>query len=81
LGFPNDPGLLSAARCQGFDTRGAKPPSKEDERKEFLRDLFREQLKEKCGFEYVTSVEMVNKQGHSIHFLFSGRETSKASRS
>lgn len=48
-----------------------------DERKEFLRDLFREQLKEECGFDYVTSFEMVNKQGHSIYFLFYGTRNIK----
>jgi three-Cys-motif partner protein len=53
----------------GFQEAGAKQG---DERKEFLRDLFREQLKKECGFDYVTSFEMVNKQGHSIYFLFYG---------
>jgi three-Cys-motif partner protein len=53
----------------GFQEAGSKQG---DERKEFLRDLFREQLKKECGFDYVTSFEMVNKQGHSIYFLFYG---------
>lgn len=48
-----------------------------DERKTFLRDLFREQLKTLCGFDYVTSFEMVNRQGHSIYFLFYGTRNIK----
>lgn len=57
-----------------FGTTGfEKAASKQGvERKEFLRDLFRERLKEECGFDYVTSFEMVNRQGHSIYFLFYG---------
>lgn len=41
-------------------------------RKEFLRDLFRKQLQSECGFEHITSFEMVNMQGNTIYFLFHG---------
>lgn len=58
----------------GFQDAASK---QRDERKGFLRDLFRKQLKEECGFDYVTSFEMVNKQGHSIYFLFYGTRNIK----
>lgn len=47
------------------------------ERKQYLRDLFRDQLKKECGFKYVTSFEMVNLQGNSVYFLFHGTRSHK----
>lgn len=53
----------------GFRVAGSKQG---EDRKRYLRDLFRAQLMQACGFKYVTSFEMVNQQGNTIYFLFHG---------
>jgi three-Cys-motif partner protein len=54
----------------GTDKFKDAPPKGDPNRKIFLHDLYQRQLKEVCGFPYVQSFEMVNKNNRTGYYLF-----------
>lgn len=46
------------------------PPAGDPMRRQFFHDLYESQLKAVCGFVYVRSFEMVNKQNRTGNYLF-----------
>ena len=48
-----------------------------NERKQFLHDLYRSQLRDVAGFDYVLPFEMVNMSGHTVYSLFYGTHSLK----
>lgn len=46
------------------------PPAGDASRKTYLHDLYQDQLKAVCGFEYVQSFEMLTGQNRTGHYLF-----------
>jgi three-Cys-motif partner protein len=54
----------------GTDEFKNAPPAGDPMRGQFFHDLYENQLKEVCGFEYVRSFEMVNSQGRTGNYLF-----------
>jgi hypothetical protein len=46
------------------------PPAGHPERHQFLHDLYARQLEAVCGFDYVQSFEMINRQGRTGNYMF-----------
>lgn len=54
----------------GTDEYKNAPPDQTSGRKEFLRDLYKRQLEQVAGFQYVRFFEMVNSSGHTGNYMF-----------
>ncbi|MER7797490.1 three-Cys-motif partner protein TcmP [Microbacterium sp. NPDC096154] len=54
----------------GTDEYRQAPPAGDPDRVRFFHDLYARQLRDRAGFRYVRSFEMVNATGHTGHYLF-----------
>lgn len=54
----------------GTDEFKSAPPAQDPRRKVFIRDLYKRQLEQVAGFEFVRYFEMVNARGLTGHYLF-----------
>ncbi|WP_374313777.1 three-Cys-motif partner protein TcmP [Microbacterium sp.] len=54
----------------GTDEFKSAPPAGDPKRKQFLHDLYQQQLRDVCGFDYVQSFEMVNADNRTGYYLF-----------